>query len=276
MKYIEKEYLLKEYVDNKRSASNIGKEFGLKGSSILYHLKKHNIKTRNSEESVKLSTQNHITIDDALHQILTGELLGDGSIATYKSTSACVSHSSKHMSYVIWLYNLMQSYGLKWSGKVVTINRQSKLIPTTHVMHRAMSAYYPELVEYRKMWYINSTKIIPHNILLTPTVIRHWYIGDGSIDRQSDSISLHTNGFDYNTVCFLSEKLNELGFSFYPKRNRKNASMTNDISDYKLRLGKKAEVDMFFDYIGPCPNEILNTYGYKWKHSGLRLNKTID
>lgn len=86
---------------------------------------------------------------------------------------------------------------------------------------------------------------------LSPTICRHWYIGDGSIsNKKSLVLTLFTNCFTPEEVDFLVRKLSKF-------KARRNIALKGQ---YTIRiLGRY--VFKFIDYISSCP---VDSYAYKW------------
>jgi len=190
---------------------------------------------------------NHIKLSKYAIEFLNGELLGDGCLITH-NISAHYQHRTKHKLYLEWLSNKLESYGIEQVGRIYEYENPYK-------NYHYCSRRYVEFKEIYDKWYKNRIKIVPKDIELTPITIRQWYLGDGCLSRykkyKSIMINLATNSYTFDENVMLIDKLSELGFECY---YRKDNSIT--ISMYSV-------ID-FLDYIGYCPKEIDSIYGYKW------------
>ncbi len=105
-------------------------------------------------------------------------------------------------------------------------------------------------------WYKNGRKIVPDNIVLTPSAIRHWYYGDGSLHWEKKSfreLRFHTNCFSFSEVEFLG---NSLCYSIGMKGYR--IDKNNGLPVLVIR---KSDTQKLLDFIGPCD---LPCFLYKW------------
>lgn len=57
------------------------------------------------------------------------------------------------------------------------------------------------LFDIYSLWYPNNKKIVPQNLVLTPNILLHWYLGDGSLSFGSFYIS--TQSFTKEENLFL-------------------------------------------------------------------------
>lgn len=247
------DWLYENYVEKGLTSRQMAKIAGCDKITILKHLKKANIKRR---EGCK--APNHITFSEELSEILSGEMLGDGNISTNGVTvrSARYRHGSKYPEYLAWLFGLLSEYGLHWNEKI------DKRITNFGTGFSAQTYSYRELIEWYNTWYPNGIKIVPQDFKLTPTTLRHFFIGDGSFGPAGRCIygmvSFATCGFPLEDVKYLQRNFLQLGMDA-----RINAR-------HYIFFGKASSVEHFFDYIGPCPEGIKDIYGYKWAGGGKR------
>lgn len=104
----------------------------------------------------------------------------------------------------------------------------------------------PTFTKLRAIWY-KKRKIIPKNIEITPVVLLHWYLGDGTL-KTNAGIILCTDAFFKNDNKLLIQKLNNLGFC---------ASLN---SRNRIFIPNKRVLE-FLKYIGPPP---VKCFAYKW------------
>lgn len=251
-KYRDRDWLYKHYIILQESTYTMAREAECSDVTILRWLRKFNIPTRARGEAIFLANRNFLDFSDKLSDLLEGELLGDGFIGMNSSRSARYAHSSKHEEYLIWLSKTFASLGLEQIGK---INERWHKKSKTFSYHYT-SKSYPELVPLRKCWYPDGKKIVPKDLVLTPIMARQWYIGDGRLGdsaKKRPQISFSTCDFDKASINHLLKELGAKGFkvSHWPSSNKIGLSVYS--------------VKDFLDYIGPCPKEIQNCYGYKWE-----------
>lgn len=259
-KYKEGDWLLKEYQKNQRSTYSIAAELGVTPGTILRWLKRSGIPVREADESYFLAHRNYLDVDQYLKEMLEGELLGDGSIVPSGLRTAVYGHGTKYREYVAWLAEEFANHGLMQSG---TIRRIINYLGEKHssVTYTYRSRSYASLMAFRQRFYPDGKKIVPRDLILTPIVIRQWYIGDGQIHgppRQRASITLHTCAFDLSSIGLLIAGLSSLGF----KATHQKAHNAIHISAHST--------EAFLHYIGPCPEPVACVYSYKWDTGELK------
>lgn len=252
--YKNKEWLEKQYLDNKLSIVQIGKLCNCSNVTIFNWLKKLNIQTRSCGEGIHLARGNHCKLSQEARQWIDGELLGDGSLYSKSKYSANFRYGSKYEEYAQYVSNTLNSFGIKQAGK---INKRYYKDMDCYT-YSYVSLFYEELFSIYKCWYPEPKrkKIIPRDLKLTPLLLRQEYIGDGSLyhykkKRGRPYTRLATCGFLISDVEWFVEQLNKLGF----KATRQPSSNEIHISAYSTK--------QFLEYIGDCP---VDCYDYKWDY----------
>lgn len=266
--YTDRVWLEHQYLYLRKSPYRIAREFSCSTDTINRWLKYFNFLIRSRSEAALLRS-NHVTLSPYGLEFLTGLLLGDGSLDSYNKHSASYCHSAKYQGDLQWLSGRLKDYRINQCGK---INVRSGFIPfpggkiwTTFYFYGSL--HYIELKDLWRKWYRPATekerkirprrkfiKIIPLDLELTPLTCSMWYLGDGYLGHQRKSrwITLCTQGFEREEVEFLSNLLTKLGF------------MTTTCKNNTINLRATSTED-FLKYIGPCPNEVKEVYGYKWE-----------
>jgi len=279
--YIEPELLLSLYLGNNYTIREIAGMFNVSSTFI-----RHRLEYFNSLIKTKSSYSNHIILSTELLEIIEGELLGDGCLLNHK-LSGTYHHGSKYNEYISWISKTLSNFGINQSGKNCAV--KVKCNNNIFNMYHYTSRRYVELKNLHHRWYLKEfkycpyceiifhsktvnmdnwknkrkcpicnnhdmkRKIVPCDLKITPLMLRQWYIGDGSLARnkKSFSLTLASMSFLKSHVRHLIRELEMLGFKCH--HNKRN---TISISVYSI-------ID-FFSYIGTCPKEIRNIYGYKW------------
>jgi hypothetical protein len=128
------------------------------------------------------------SLTDHQHEIVVGLLMGDG----------CLSRADKNPHLVVsmispnYLEYLDDEFGIfgngvsliKTAAESAKSNRDSGFQPDADVkdysdLYEWRSRALPELHQYAD-WYSSGEKVWPADIELTPTVLKHWYCGDGT------------------------------------------------------------------------------------------------
>lgn len=267
--------IINMYNEN-HTLKEIGMIMGKSRYLIKKHLIKNNIRIRTSGETTSLKNQFMIT--PYINDVIIGELLGDGSIYKSGNTSGGFSYSTSKKKYLEWLYyGVFMKEGIQTMKEgiieKIIIPSEKSIIKTPYISYKARTLSYLQFGQYRKIWYPRDTKIVPNNIIITPTVLLHWYLGDGSLQTYKGDnkrgkyiymykrVILHTNGFSYKECKMLSKKLNNIGLHFEVKKHHNK----NKTINWQLVLIEPSKNNkMFFDFMDECPDPIKEVYGYKW------------
>ncbi len=153
--------------------------------------------------------------------IITGKLLGDGSLRKKQNTLLEVNHSYKQKEYVLWQYEKLRNLiltepKLRKSG----VNRYSMRFTT-----RSLAC----LNDFYAQYYPNSLKCVYKGLVLDPISFAVWYMDDGS--KSGNSVYLNTQQFSYVDQCYLVKRLAECGFT---------VSLNKDKSYFRLRFYRES------------------------------------
>lgn len=256
------EWLYTKYVIEGMGTSAIALLLGIKSSnSVREALIRANIPVRDFRES-----QIYNRDDDGFiinYDVITGCLLGDGYLRCYnKNSEYSAPYFSKtnkfkdHIQYVaskIYEYNQDNWISLsrnKCNGKVLNYWSIRTL------SHDSLTPLYNK-------WYPlsnNRRKTIPDDLIITPDVMLHWFLDDGSTYQRKRKTKqvygiLCTECFTLDEHKLLQEKVkHSLGLNL-------SISKINYGTGYRLTI-KQSEIYDFYETIGPCPVDSLK---YKWK-----------
>jgi hypothetical protein len=92
---------------------------------------------------------------------------------------------------------------------------------------------------------------------------KFWYIDDGCLKKDKYSnITLWTNAFNKKQQeQILLSQLNKLGFEARLYKTKAKSGKTQ----WYIYIPRR-NIQKFLDYIGPCPKELKNCFGYKWNY----------
>lgn len=142
----------------------------------------------------------------------------------------------------------------QWKGRG---EKQQKTVWSTTVF----STTSVQLFKLYQMWYpppynqkVSYIKRIPQDINITPTVLLHWFVGDGSHNRSN--ITLHTNGFKEEDVSMLSNKLSQAGGIRTYVVHKKDRNYPD--STYPVLTVGRSDVDAFYSYLNQAREEELS------------------
>lgn len=219
-------------------------------------------------------------------QIVTGSLLGDGTIWTnfvdpfmkWQLTQSKKDwHKENKKNYMCWyarefidLGVSIRSVSVKPTG--VAAIRCKKESFDRYVFYTRCNKFWNDI---ESKWYIPRTdhprfkrrKIVPTDIKLTPLALCIWHMDDGSNNQTDANIELNTQSFTVEEVDFLIERLKQdLGIDSHKKTGGKKGQ-------YKIYIGRDSYFG-FIEMIKPhvewdCFKYKLDTSGYtKQPHRG--------
>lgn len=242
-KILTREFLEREYLQKKRSTTQIGESVGCHSATVSHYLAKYGIKARENGEAVSIREQNGKGFDlNAIRSYIDGLLLSDGNICTSSKFSGMYRQICKHKEWLDAISKKFHEHGIK--------NTVSKTIINGRRYYRLFTLSYPEFKTLHSLWYLNKIKVIPRDIELTPGCLANWYLGDGYL-LPCGAIRIGKVGFSQEDSEFLIKKLNqELSID---SRKHKPRSIYIPQRDALVFL-KYIE-----DFKIPC-------YSYKWAH----------
>ena len=236
---------------NGQSLMQLGIKYNYNIATIRYFLLKNEIPIRNVKESVKKFRKKSILIlDDFFIQNFIGWILGDGglricknSINPYFTYTDLKKDHIDYVSSILYEYNIKHYIGQNKQSSCYYIQSESR--PEFHKIYNLFYGYDGLNENNQKR------KILP-NIILTPIILRNWYIGDGCSSKQ-----IETKNHRGCITCkykneFILKQLNALFDNvkcYYDKRNY-----------YRYHFNNKSLIKLL-NYIGKCPVE---GYKYKW------------
>lgn len=249
------EVLIEEYCNKGKSQLRIAKEYIVSEPTVQRRLRKFGIKRRRYSHSIR---DNHVKLSQPLLELLDGELLGDGHIQMSRPfRSAQYVHVNKHKKYLEWLFGELEKYGLEQSG--ITHKRENVGKFGYGISYGTRTKTYVELKKLRFKWYPLGKKIVPYNLKLTPVMLRQWFLGDGHYAKNRWA-KLSTFTFQLVDVKYLVRLLKNKIKIMPEIYSEKSDNVGNG---YSINILKK-DLYNFFNYIGECPSEIKDIYGYKF------------
>jgi len=189
---------------------------------------------KESDDKVGGLLYRHIPISPLLLEFIDGELLGDGCLTlSKKGHMAYYDHASKYYEYLVWLDNIFSSEGLIRMGNIREyIHKENKAL-----WYRYYTVGCVELQIVHDRWYPNGKKTVPKDLKLTPTIVRQWFIGDGSIKKDGSNVRFAVDGFDMESKEILRKELLSVGID------------TTFQDDNKTIYVRKVCVKRFYEYM---------------------------
>lgn len=212
------------------------------------------------------NTCSHPPLTDKQRDIVVGLLMGDGNLHRRSKNS----YLQCNMITEGYLHHLDEVFGMiscgvtfvKSAEDSAKENRNSGFSPNAkeenyHDVYQWRSRNLPDLNGYNS-WYETGEKVWPDDIDLTPTVLKHWYCGDGHYadKAKSDCITIALSNEAHNEEkvnnYFTRKGLPEPTWA-YSKRSRDGSEKCS------IKFARPGSQELF-DYMGdPLPG-----FHYKW------------
>lgn len=201
---------------------------------------------------------NHIELTDKLRDILTGLVLGDGTLGSTKGVY--YQQDDSYKEYILWLSELLSNHGLKQAGEI-NMRMGEKKDGGKWVAYHYCSKYYRELIPLKKWLYPNNTKSIPKDLEISPSIMLFWFVGDGSYYYENSGdrwvCRIVSSTFKKEKLELVLEQLQDIGITSTV------LSHSNRHKCLKLRIGIPSHDD-FFEYILSSGYGIPDGYEYKF------------
>jgi DNA-binding CsgD family transcriptional regulator len=249
-----KEQEITEKYESGLSTYDLQSEYGVSRETIRKHLKRCGVSIRGQAEINHMRWANHTRLSDRALNMVSGWLLGDGSI-WYTGKQAYFCLTSKHKEYVDYAKDIMEKEGLGCRiNKVIDKKYKS-------VAYKLFTSSTIQFAELYNIWYKNGKKIVPKNIKLTKTAVKNWIMDDGTKDKKKGHLRLCTCSFTVDECEYLSSELNKmLGDS--------GASWVIEKKKYPRIYIPKRFVNKLYDKIGKCD---VSCFAYKWTNSSKNI-----
>jgi hypothetical protein len=191
------------------------------------------------------------------HEVIEGDLLGDGGIYKPRATPYFYHGSqdqefTEHLKSVLpfdWKKDFIQPPGPRMIRGAVSQSKKG--------LWRISTLADLTLMNYWERWYSpKGVKHLPADFRVTPTTLRYFFYGDGTSSPHGNGlveVALCVEGFTQDDAQSLKAKLQAEGLVFGTKRSGKG---------FRLRCSRIDHVHAFFDYIGKCE---LRCFDHKWK-----------
>jgi len=157
---------------------------------------------------------NYPLINEKQKELLIASLLGDGGLEKGGRFKLGQTMIGDKKEYVDWLQKELSPY----SKEVYKCGPSFRFYTITHSVFK----------DLRQKWYPAGKKIIPKDIVLSPQILAHWHVQDGTNNQAKKSLILATDCFTKSDTKFLQSRiLVDLGLrttlqmkhGIYPKIN---------------------------------------------------------
>jgi len=197
-------------------------------------------------------------ITDKQKDIITGILMGDGTINREEDKNPRLQvymTTEEYLSYIDDIFGVL-STGVYQHLTPEESSENSGLDLKTEnceYVYGWQTRRHPRLEEFAD-WYSTGEKVFPRDIQLTPEVLKHWYVCDGTFDTYNNSIRIACCN-EYGQESKLQRMFSEVSINIgnfskrkTPERERLTIQFHSD------------ESENIFDYMG----EPLPGFDYKW------------
>lgn len=223
-KFIDKEILENLYLVKKLSIRKICYELKISKQIVSREIDRHKIQKNTKSEAVRLALNNGQILKDLTNferDIIYGEILGDGCLTKGENgTTPYYRHSCKYIDYIVWLKTLLPN--VFWNKKDIFSNIDKKTGKMYHFINSNIHEDFSGIFD--KFYYFNEEKgkykkRIPEDLKINPTVLLHWFLGDGSASQYVDKkgkkhTDIYFSTFDFNEYDLsriVIPQLNEMG-----------------------------------------------------------------
>lgn len=264
------DWLSQKYEVEGLSTKRIAELIGATPNSVRQYLLKYGMPLRNIREGlIKGRKSDGFKLTPYAQQIIEGSLLGDGGLYSYNRESDVSAPAFKKRN------KFRDHIELVCSGVGIhnsRIRRSEEWVKGVKcIVHSFKTLSHDSLMPLFRKWYPFATgfrKIVPGDLVLSPIVLLHWFLDDGSSSwrnrkypkawkqrKEQVRLTFCTESFTKEENQFLRGQMKDLfdiPCSVIP---------VNSGSGWRIKV-LQASVPAFFEVIGPCPVESL---AYKWK-----------
>ena len=176
------------------------------------------------------------------------------------------------IQWIQYLASLFENEGYKCNLFIKDKTKPTKYFDETTGFDTSSSV---QIYEIYSEWYPKNKKILPENLIITPNILLHWYIGDGSFSK--NALYLSTLNFTESEVEKLTKILfRDVGIKCKPRKVRDGFEIY--ISMEKENLAR------FFNYLEKANASTLQiakrVFGWKFDRnlsyeSFLEINHLI-
>ena len=136
---------------------------------------------------------------DIQEAIITGCLLGDGSMRCKTNALLEINHSLKQKAYVDWKYAKLHD--------LISSPPKARRGKGGRIAYRFTTRSLPKLTRFYKRFYRNGEKIIPNDLKLDPLSLAVWFMDDGS--KSYRAVYLNTQKFGGDALAKLIRLLRD-------------------------------------------------------------------
>jgi hypothetical protein len=256
----DRQWLYEHYIDKKLGTKKICKLAGAKTpNSVRQSLIRFNMPLRSISEGLTCNREDDGFIFD--QEILNGCLLGDGFLRSYNKKS---DHSYPYFS----KRNIHYDHVLFVADQIFSNNHEKRIQESSELflgkyrtIFQLRTLSHKKLLRYFREWYPpnkNYKKTIPDSLVLTPTVLLHWFLDDGCSYRRKRKTRQII--ITFCSECFSLQEQNKIQEQFQSRFGIKTW-LHETKSGHRIEMSQ-SYADKFYNVVGRCP---VPSMAYKWK-----------
>jgi hypothetical protein len=265
----DKDWLICQYIDNNLSTVDISNLIGCNHGQVYTRLQRYNIPIRSRSEGHRVKR------DDSQYQfifnqeVIEGSLLGDAHFKRIENREdSYPSFVKNNINYDHILFVAKHLFVHNWELRISEIENKGNYNGKNQFKVATWSEI--ELKPLYQRWYPewnNYKKVIPYDINVTPTVLLHWFMDDGSsFHRRKNSptkqiyIEFYCQSFNREELSNLCDIINhKFDLKAAPHLHQRHGIIKGTGMEVIIPQSKSRD---FYDIIGPCP---VPSFQYKWK-----------
>lgn len=199
-------------------------------------------------------TLRYLDLSNLHKSIIIGLLLGDG----------CLTQNSKSTSLVL---STTCQYWTESMCTLLPFDYRFRHFKRPYLEDRFLtgftyaSKYYPQLSDYRSIWYPNKKKIIPLNLELNPIMLLHWFYGDGTTNYNKGNLIR----FTFCTDSFTRDENLYLIDIFKHKYNITFKLVKGKGTNTRISLYRQDDIHKLFNIM--YPYHYVDAFSYKFKNN---------
>ena len=186
------------------SAAKLARSHGVSVWSVITRLRRAGVEVRTPTAQNERRLGASLSQELSYRDIVDGLLLGDGSIGWKNNLR--LQQSDKRFGWLLQVQEHLRLVGATCSllprPPQSRVLRSERRVISGGPSHLLYTPAYVENQSEKARWYPADVKAVPRDLFLTPTVLLHWFCGDGTYDG-AGHLTFCTQCFTKDDVDFL-------------------------------------------------------------------------
>jgi len=261
--HIPKEVLEELYYDKDMTIAEIAKKLEVGAATVYNRMVEYGFKFDKGEK-ISRKLLNMAGYDrkwsKLQREIFDGLMVSDGSIyrhrnRNYRKTYICrFQLVSKYWEFCKHVIDILPDGLFSENQPYADIRVHDKFYSDGMAMlYKIQSRADKYITEQYYRWYSDGEKEIPDDFVVTPVVLKYWFICDGTMGGRY--VRLDCTPFsDLKVLEIVIPQLHEVGIHCRYKRLKYR-------NEAFIHIGRADDIARFYEYIGDCP---VDCFAYKW------------